>query len=357
MRILYVADVRGIGGLQNWALGLAEAQKKRGHEVAIILPPYISDQEIPRTVANGIPVRACDISRFQDADIVHTYDGSLNPLLKRTMAKLPIVHTSFGASAALFIALGRYLNVGWYLDLLRKWRGLWQEAASSRWADRVIAASQKVKRELCTFYRVPASKIAVIHGGHWKREINADKRDLRRELHLPEDQMLILFVGQRHAYKAFHSMLRCFKKLRSEHKNVVLVTSPPQEVNEEKVIGIELPWYEMPKLYCACDVLVSTSKHEGYSLAYHEAMAYGLPVIIPDCAGIVDLCIPNENAIVLPRWKHFEKRLLEAITQLLEDEHLRLRLGQNARATVEYRTWEWVAQETEKVYQEALALR
>jgi glycosyltransferase involved in cell wall biosynthesis len=83
-------------------------------------------------------------------------------------------------------------------------------------------------------------------------------------------------------------------------------------------------------------------------------MAYGLPVIIPDCTGIVDVCIPNHNAIILPRWKYFEKQLLDAIRQLLNDEALRYRLGENARATMQTRTWDWIAQETEKVYDRAL---
>jgi glycosyltransferase involved in cell wall biosynthesis len=69
--------------------------------------------------------------------------------------------------------------------------------------------------------------------------------------------------------------------------------------------------------------------------------------------GILDLCVPNENAIVLPRWNHFEEQLLGAIKRLLDDDPLRLHLGQNARATMEYRTWDWVARETEKVYVKA----
>ncbi|MEM2351976.1 MAG: glycosyltransferase family 4 protein [Thermoproteota archaeon] len=354
MRILYIADIRGIGGLQNWALGVAEACKKRGHEVSIVFPPGVNDEEVAKAVATEIPVTSWKISSFQSADIVHSFDGRFNFELKRMMPKLPIVHTSSGASAAMFVALGRYLNFGWYLDLVRQRRGLLQEAAGSRYADWVIAASNKVMREISLYYRIPVSKITVIHGGHWKQEINTDKSELRRKLGLPEHQRLILFVGRPDPVKAFNSVLRSFQQLRSQRKDVVLVCAPPQGMDAEGVIGVELPWHQMPELYYACDMLVSASKYEGYSLAIHEAMAYGLPVIIPDTVGIVDLCVNGENAIVLPRWNRFEQRLLEAMTRLLEDESLRHRLGENARRTMQHRTWEWVAQETEKVYARAL---
>jgi len=353
LRILHVAEVRGIGGLQNWCLGLAEAQQRMGHEVAIISPPYVGDQEIPSILSGKIPLRAWDIGCFKEADVIHLYGPSeiYAPLIKKQYPYLPIFCTSFGAHPSVLLALGRWLNVGWYLNFLRHWHMIRREAIGLRWVDRIIASSRRVMKEVYLFYRVPVSKITVIHGGYWKREINATKEELRKRLGLPVIGKLILFVGRPDPVKGFDSVLKCFKKLRSQRKDVFLITAPPQEFdNQEGVIGLRPFWHQMPELYCACDILVSASKYEGYSLAIHEAMAYGLPVIIPDCVGIIDLCVPNENAIVLPRWNNFEKRLLEALERLLEDEFLRLRLGQNARATMEHRTWDWVAQETEKVY-------
>jgi D-inositol-3-phosphate glycosyltransferase len=355
MRVLHIVDINGIGGLQNWVLGIAKAQQQMDHEVTIILPPDTSNWSLHTDIPE-IPIKMWDLICFQNADIVHSHAGfgAWNSLIKKQYPRLPIVHTYYGASVALLLALGRYLNVGWYLDLWRRREVLWKEAIGGRWVDCIIAVSKRAMKEVCLFYRIPVSKITVIHGGYWKHEVGGSKTELRRKLGLPEYEKLILFVGRPDPVKAFESLLKCFRKLRQERKDVILITAPLQEIKaQDGIIGVELPWHRMPELYCACDMLVSCSKYEGYSLAIHEAMAYGLPVIIPDCVGILDLCVPNENAIVLPRWNHFEEQLLGAIKRLLDDDPLRLHLGQNARATMEYRTWDWVARETEKVYVKA----
>jgi hypothetical protein len=75
MRIFHVAEVRGIGGLQNWVLGLAKAQQQMGHEVTVILPPDTSNNWSLHTDIPEIPIKMWNLTYFQDADIVHSYAG------------------------------------------------------------------------------------------------------------------------------------------------------------------------------------------------------------------------------------------------------------------------------------------
>ncbi|HTI32357.1 MAG TPA: glycosyltransferase, partial [Miltoncostaea sp.] len=56
---------------------------------------------------------------------------------------------------------------------------------------------------------------------------------------------------------------------------------------------------DMPRLYAACDALVQPYRGEGYGLPIAEAMACGLPAIVPDRGAARDFCDPA-TAILVP---------------------------------------------------------
>jgi glycosyltransferase involved in cell wall biosynthesis len=60
-----------------------------------------------------------------------------------------------------------------------------------------------------------------------------------------------------------------------------------------------LPESDMPRLYAACDSLVHPYRGEGYGLPIAEAMACGLPVVVPDKGACRDFATPD-TAILVP---------------------------------------------------------
>jgi glycosyltransferase involved in cell wall biosynthesis len=64
-------------------------------------------------------------------------------------------------------------------------------------------------------------------------------------------------------------------------------------------LGEALPEEAMPRLYAACDALVHPYRGEGYGLPIAEAMACGLPAIVPDRGAARDFCGP-QTAILVP---------------------------------------------------------
>lgn len=62
-----------------------------------------------------------------------------------------------------------------------------------------------------------------------------------------------------------------------------------------------LPETEMPRLYAAADCLVHPYRGEGYGLPIAEAMACGLPVIIPDRGAACDFTTPETSVGVTSR--------------------------------------------------------
>lgn len=83
-------------------------------------------------------------------------------------------------------------------------------------ADKIIAISEDVKKDILKFYNVPADKIKVIYlfsplGN--KKIVNKNNKKLNQ----------ILFIGTREFNKNFNSFIKAFKKLSDKNENIKLL--------------------------------------------------------------------------------------------------------------------------------------
>lgn len=82
-----------------------------------------------------------------------------------------------------------------------------------------------------------------------------------------------------------------------------------------------------------CDIFCLPSLSEGFSSAILVAMASSLPVIATQVGGIPELVIDGETGFLVP--PNNVSQLAEALSQVLESESLRRRMGQAGRRRVE----------------------
>jgi len=353
LKILHLADVAGIGGLQNWVCSLAEAQSRMGHDVRLMLPPWVASGARAFT---ALPVCSWDLSQAWNFDIVHSHGcaGLQNSGIMKRPSRPLIVQSYYGTILGIQIALRWFQNlVGWNgFDVPRNI--LW-EAASGRYADAVIANSPKVRSEIVKFYRVRPAKISIVPAG-FRRMGHVDdnkKKSLRRTLGLPEEGFLFLFVGRADPVKNLPAALAAFRRIRSRFSNVFLVIAPKQETSgEDQVLEVELAPDQMWQLYCAADALIHPGYYEAYSVAIHEALAYGLPAIIGRDTGNADYCTDGLQALVLPRKRGtpLVVALSEKMCSIVESSALRSKLGSEAARKFGPMDWAWVASEIENVY-------
>ena len=109
-----------------------------------------------------------------------------------------------------------------------------------------------------------------------------------------------------------------------------------------------LPYDVMPRLVPSADIVVIPSFYEAVSLAALEALSCGVPVVASDVGGL-PYVINSDNGILVPPGDPIA--LAKALSQLLENETLRLEKGRNGRQLIlEKFTWDRVAQHTTAFY-------
>jgi teichuronic acid biosynthesis glycosyltransferase TuaC len=187
-------------------------------------------------------------------DLVHAQFGQsgLTALPKR----VPLVVTFRGDDLEGIIGEnGRYIPAGWVLRFLSRF--------VARRADAAIVVSEHMKRHL------PASVSAHVLPSGIDLELFRPQppSEARRRLGLPDDQRLVLFVGN-------PALARKRYALAQGAVEVVNRSIPTR-----LVIGWERPHQEIAALMSACDTLVCTSMQEGSPNAVKEALACNLPVV------------------------------------------------------------------------------
>lgn len=348
---MHLGEVAGIGGLQNWVCSLAEAQARRGFEVQLMQPPWVAAEN---HVFTDLPVHTWNLERISGFDVVHSHGlgGFQNSKIRTEIQPRIIVQTYYGTILGTQIALRWFQNlVGWNgFDVPRN---IVRDAICGQAADAVIAISPKVRSEIRSFYGIRERKISVIPGGYSRDIDDTSKRSLRQRLHLPESGFLFLFVGRADPVKNFRGALAAFHLTKSQFPNAGLVLAPKQDLQQsDGIFCVELAPQKMNQLYRSVDALIHPSLYDAYSLAVHEALANGLPVVISRNAGIADYCTHRVEALVLPRKRgaSLVHSLSHMMCSLIESDTLCSALSKEASSKFGVMDWDWVAAETERVY-------
>lgn len=103
------------------------------------------------------------------------------------------------------------------------------------------------------------------------------------------------------------------------------------------------------EIYQKADIFVLPSLNEGMSNTMLEALASGLPLIATPTGGSEELIKEGVNGYIVPMKN--SQILAEKIITVLQNDNLRIRLGENSRQKAESLSWEKVAESYKKLYQ------
>lgn len=164
------------------------------------------------------------------------------------------------------------------------------------------------------------------------------KKQIRQEYNIPDNKIILGFLGRVGKDKGFEELMAAFKTLKSKYSDIVLLYVGPNEkpdtVSQESLKYFEdCPdivytggWVDdAERYYAAMDIFLFPSYREGFGNVVIEAEAMGVPVVVSDIPGPQNGMIDGMTGFKVPA--RTVEPLVEKTSVLIEDEALREQFG------------------------------
>lgn len=221
-------------------------------------------------------------------------------------------------------------------------------------ADRIIAVSKHIKKDLVEFYGIDPKVVRVVYNG-----VDASKFRKGKE------KDYVFFIGRIDPMKGVSYLLDAFSKVHNSFPQYKLLicgegrekyVKPIKErcsklgLDDSVIFKGRVPQKEVEDLYANCTIVCLPSVYEPFGLTVLEGAASGKPVITTSISGASEIVKNWENAVVVkPR---DSAGLATAMEKLLGDKALRDKMSRSATRLARSFGWDSIAKETVKVYKE-----
>jgi UDP-glucose:(heptosyl)LPS alpha-1,3-glucosyltransferase len=225
----------------------------------------------------------------------------------------------------------------------------------------VIAISNRVKKDLVRYYGCPASIEVIYHGVDLDLFSPGNARRWRTEMRagfgISEDETIFLYVGDLRKGAS-----RCIQALAQLDRGRLLLVSRTRAEDYKKladqagVAGRVIfagPTDNVERAYAAADIFLLPTPYDAFAMVVSEAMACGLPVVVSHEAGASELIDDGRNGVVLKDAIDVGE-LASHMNSLACDRPYARRIGEAARKSVEEMSWDVVANQTMKVYEDVV---
>lgn len=358
MKILHLATVAS--SHRYLLLPQLEALVEAGHDVVAVSAPgpdvAVLEQHGIRHRALAGSTRGFDLAadlraarsfaaivRQERPDLVHTHNpkpGVYGRVLARLLGVPAVVNTVHGLFATPEDRLARRAVV----------YGL--EAMAARFSHLELVQNIEDVELMVRTPLAPSAKVRHLGNGIDLSRFDAPvstgheaevRRDVRRELGLAPDAVVVVSVGRLVAEKGFRELLAASASLEEEHTLVLIGPEDPEKPDalpaemlaQARASGVRVLGHraDVERLLAASDIFVLASYREGLPRAAMEAAASGLPVVATDIRGCRQVVDHDDNGLLVPRGE--VEPLADALRQLIADPGLRERMGKAARIKAE----------------------
>jgi glycosyltransferase involved in cell wall biosynthesis len=276
--------------------------------------------------------------RCERFDLVHTHNpkpGVIGRLAARLAGVPLVVNTVHGLYATPEDRLARRVPV-----LALEWLAgrcsdleLYQSEEDLRWARRIRLVPRRRSRLLGN-----GTDLGRFDPGRVGAERAAE---LRRELGLPADALVVGMVGRLVAEKGYRELFAAARQVRRRDPRVrFLAVGAPDLAKADAITEAELEraaadvlvtgWRDdVHELLAVMDVFVLASWREGMPRSAIEAAAMGKPLVLTDIRGCREVARHEQEALLVP--PRDPQALAAAILRLAGDQALRQRLASSAR--------------------------
>jgi glycosyltransferase involved in cell wall biosynthesis len=377
-RIAHVINSFGLGGVPQVAYQLIRSLPNDTYELFLYVLKNYDDNTSARQQLKeyfkdmGVTVRypirdekkfyvvsqLCHWLKDDRIDIVHTHSykpniyGRLAATMNRSQGLKTVAH---------------YHN--FYENKWAEDDSLVYEQFLAQTTDCFIACSDSVAKHAEEKIGLAADSFDVILNGIDldRFKVKPDKAAIKLSLSIPEDFNVVGIVGRISQQKGQDIFLEAVAKIHHKlPKTLFLIVGAPDEpamLEKMRALAATLGIQEkvnflgyrddIPNIYSILDILVMPSRWEGFGLALVEAMAMGLPIVCTEVGGIPEVVIPNETALFVATEN--PGQVADAISRLLEDQSLRLKMGLAGKKRAEQFSYQRVGQQVHQKYQTLLS--
>lgn len=232
-------------------------------------------------------------------------------------------------------------------------------------ARKIIAISERTKRDLMSYLGIPEEKISVIYQGI-NHKIFKLPRTIQRKIDFP----YILYVGTEVSRKNFQGVLNAFKKIKAKrefrnlklvkvgnassgwshekYRNISLNLIRSLNLENEVIFTGFLDKEELASYYAGAECLVFPSFYEGFGFPPLEAMACGCPVIASNASSLPEV-VGDAGLLVNP---DDDNSIAVAVESILSNENLKNSLKKSGLERAKLFSWRRTAEATLRIYQE-----
>lgn len=357
-RLLLVLDSLDVGGAERHVVDLASALNERGTLVTVacsvtgVLETLLTAQSIPVRPVVGQLIKRRMSTRYATA---------LGEVLAE--GRFDVVHAHMHASEV--AAAAATVDTGVALVLTEHTEGPWRRRADRRAAAsafaraaRVVAVSGPVRHMLIHRYGLSPDRIALIRPGVLPSPPTAAPLG---GVPWPDGEgPLIGFAGRLVASKGVDVLLHAASLLPAPARLLILGDGPERDLLGQMAHQLGLNGrvsfagfrHDVRELLPVFDLLVVPSRTDGSPLIVLEAMAAGLPIVGSAVGGLPDQITHGRQGLLVPPDE--PAALAKALTQLLADPALCIRMGAAGRRRATDFSHDAMVEALQRVYADAL---
>jgi glycosyltransferase involved in cell wall biosynthesis len=294
------------------------------------------------------------VSHAADYDVVCCVDyraTGVAALLARRTTRRPVVfqaQTTGVLSGDNVDPLLRRVGIGGRGPMARAVK--WPVLALYRGADAFACISRDIERETLAC-GIPRNRVwylpNAIDMAHFHPAEPGERDRIRRDLELPADRVICLFVGRLSREKGVMDLLEAWRLLLPS--DALLVVAGPDMTGHSwdagapgrafvaahglgQSVRFVGPLNDVAPMIRASDLVVQPSHFEALGLSAVEALACGVPLVASAVGGLLDFVVDGENGRLSP--PENPQALAGRLGPLLSDAAERARLAAHARASV-----------------------
>jgi glycosyltransferase involved in cell wall biosynthesis len=301
MKILHMVHSRSYAGTERHILGVARELRQLGHQVSIACPQGALAEPMRQAVraAQFELVDEWAVRRHRAVEVIHSHDGSST--LAATSAS--VGRPAISVRTQHFVATASSDRAGGVRELSQ----LAHRVLNAR-LDGYICVSQAAARAAVTRGEVTGTVTVIPPGivvpdeAWWQHSIA--QRESRAD-------PVIVSAGRIDRERSFETLISALPQVQRSHPGVTVIiagageaTAELQALAESLGVAAAVSWPgwvpDLQAVLAGAHLYVNTWPEEGFGMATAEAMAAGVPVIVPATGAAPELVADGIGGWIVP---------------------------------------------------------